>query len=274
MSPSNHRVKPVPLSDAALPAPAASSSRLVSVLRTLAGIVLVAGASTGVAWTARRYVMTSPRFAIAEVDVVGNGRRSSDAIAAESGLLLGANVFSADLDAARARVLADPWIAETTIARKLPRTILVHVKEREPAALVALGDTFLATGDGEPFKRLELTDPVDLPLVTGLSPESFADDHLGAVRAVRRAVDLAAEYEHGGLAKRAPLEEVHLEPDGSFTLVVSRAAMKLVLGGPPFRRKLDQASRVLGELDRRNAKADAIMLDNDTRPERVVVRMR
>ena len=50
--------------------------------------------------------------------------------------------------------------------------------------------------------------------------------------------------------------------------------MQLVLGGPPFRRKLDQAARVVAELDKRGAKADAIMLDNDTRPERVVVRMR
>jgi cell division protein FtsQ len=50
--------------------------------------------------------------------------------------------------------------------------------------------------------------------------------------------------------------------------------MQLVLGAPPFRRKLDQASRVVAELDRRGAKADAIMLDNDSRPERVVVRMR
>jgi cell division protein FtsQ len=50
--------------------------------------------------------------------------------------------------------------------------------------------------------------------------------------------------------------------------------MQLVLGGPPFRRKLEQAARVVAELDKRGSKADAIMLDNDARPERVVVRMR
>ena len=73
---------------------------------------------------------------------------------------------------------------------------------------------------------------------------------------------------------KSPLEEVHVEPDGTFTLVVGRSAVELVLGVPPFRRKLDQAARVVAELDRRGAKADAIMLDNDARPERVVVRMR
>jgi cell division protein FtsQ len=50
--------------------------------------------------------------------------------------------------------------------------------------------------------------------------------------------------------------------------------MQVALGTGPFRRKLQQAARVVAELEKRGAKADAIMLDNDTRPERVVVRMR
>ena len=94
------------------------------------------------------------------------------------------------------------------------------------------------------------------------------------MRTIRRAIDLAAEYEHGTLAKRIPLGEVHVQADGAFLLVVGHDAMSLVLGAPPFRRKLDQAARVVAELDKRGAKADSIMLDNDARPERVVVRMR
>jgi cell division protein FtsQ len=94
------------------------------------------------------------------------------------------------------------------------------------------------------------------------------------MRTIRRAIDLAAEFERIPLAKRAPLEEVHVEADGVYSLVVGRSAIELVLGAPPFRRKLEQAARVVAELDKRGAKADAIMLDNDTRPDRVVVRMR
>lgn len=184
------------------------------------------------------------------------------------------NVFAADLDAARARLLEDPWITDAVLARRLPGAISIHVVERQAAALVALGDTFLATADGEPFKKLAPDDPIDLPIVTGLRPEDLARDHEGTVRAVRVAIDLAAEYDRGPLGKRAPLEEVHVDPDGGFSLVVGRSGVELVLGGPPFRRKLNQAARVFAELDKRGAKADAVMLDNDTRPERVVVRMR
>jgi cell division protein FtsQ len=137
-----------------------------------------------------------------------------------------------------------------------------------------MGDTLLASPEGEPFKRLEPGDPVDLPLVTGLGAETFAADREGACRTVRHAIDLAAEYAHGPLAKRSPLEEVHVDASGAFQLVVGHGAMQLALGGPPFRRKLDEAARVVAELDRRGARAGAIMLDNEARPERVVVRLR
>jgi cell division protein FtsQ len=252
----------------------ASPSRVVGVLRGVVGLALVAGASIAVAWAARRHIVTSPRFAVTEVQVLGVERRDPDAIVSESHLSVGANVFDLDLDAARAAILADPWIADASLARRLPGTIVVQVVERKAAALLAMGDTVLATVDGEPFKRLEPGDPVDLPLVTGLKAEGFASDREGSMRTVRRAIDLASEYDRSPLARRSPLEEVHVEPDGAFTLVVGRSATELVLGAPPFRRKLEQAARIEAELDRRGAKADTVMLDNDARPDRVVVRMR
>jgi cell division protein FtsQ len=252
--------------------------RVVAALRTIAGVALVIGTSIGVAWVARRHVMTSARFAITEIDVSGNDHRPTDAILTESGLQVGTNVFAADLDAAHARLLADPWITDVALARRLPGTIVVRVTERRAAAVAAMGETYLTTADGEPFKKLDAGDPPEqlasLPLVTGLRPESMSEDREGTMQTIRRAIDLAAEYERTALAKRAPLEEVHVEADGVFSLVVGHSAIELVLGTPPFRRKLDQAARVVAELDKRGAKAGAIMLDNDTRPERVVVRMR
>ncbi len=58
------------------------------------------------------------------------------------------------------------------------------------------------------------------------------------------------------------------------TLVVGKNAVQLRMGPPPYRRKLEQAVRVVAELDRGGAKPDSIMLDNEARPDRVVVRMR
>jgi cell division protein FtsQ len=285
MTPGNRRIKPPLLPEAAegpepagaraaVPVPPHAPRRWLAALRTALGVGLVVSSALGVAWVARRHVMTSRRFSITDVHVTGNEQRPADDIVAESGITVGANVFSLDLDGARERILADPWISEATLVRRLPGTIVVQVVERRAAALVALGDTLLVTSSGEPFKRLEPGDPTDVPVVTGLRPESLADDREGTMRTIRQAIELGAEYEHGGLARRAPLEEVHVEPDGAFSVVVGHVGVELVLGAPPFRRKLDQAARVVAELERRGAKADAILLDNEARPDRVVVRMR
>jgi cell division protein FtsQ len=256
------------------PPPPRAPNRIVAIARGVLGIVLVVGVSVSAALGARRYVTSTPRFAVKEIEVSGNARRSADDVAAEAGIAKGENVFALDLERARAQLLGDPWIREATIGRRLPGLIRVQVTERDAAAIVALGDSYLASRDGEIFKRLEPGDPTDLPAVTGLTPALLAEDREGAVRSIRRALDLAAEYERSPLAARAPLQEVHIADGEALTLFVGKSAIALELGVAPFHHKLEEAARVLAELERRGAKADAIMLDSEAHPERVVARVR
>jgi cell division protein FtsQ len=254
--------------------PVKPPSRFAGFARAALGVALVVGVSVVAALGARHYVTTTPRFAVKDIVVTGNARRSADDVASEAGIAKGANVFSLDLDRSRARLLSDPWMREASLSRRLPGTVIIQVTERDAAAIVALGDSYLASRDGEIFKRLEPGDPTDLPAVTGLTPDAVAQDREAAVRSIKRALDLAADYDRSPLAQRAPLEEVHLAEGGGLTLFVGKSAVALELGAAPFHRKLEEAARVMSELDRRGAKADAIMLDNEARPERVVVRVR
>jgi cell division protein FtsQ len=282
--PSNRKLpKEAPLPDVAdlptLPAPLpakkrATASRALNVLRTIAGVALVLGISGTVAWGARKYVKSSPRFAVSEIHVSGGRLRTADQIAEAAGLEKGQNVFAIDLDAAKHKLLEDPWIHEAQLARRLPGAVYVNVTEREAGALVALGDTYLVARDGEIFKRLEPGDPIELPIVTGISSEAVAEDRDGVKDTLRRAIDLAGDYDRSPLGHRAPLQEIHVGADGAITLVVGKNALQLALGEPPYRKKIDQAARVLAELERRGSKAAAVLLDNEARPERVVVRMR
>jgi len=254
--------------------PERAPSPWLRALQVVLGFALVVGVSVSVAWAARHYVTHSPRFAVSEVEVLGAKTRTSETLLDEAGIAKGQNIFSVDLDEARARVSRDPWVREVTLARRLPGTVVIQIAEREAVAIVALGDLYLASHTGEIFKRIEPGDPSDLPIITGITPDAVADDREGVEQSIRRALDLAGDYEHGPLAQRARLQEIHLARDGSTTLIVGKNALQLSLGDPPFRKKLDQAVRVMAELDRRGAKPDAIMLDNDARPDRVVVRMR
>jgi cell division protein FtsQ len=284
MTPKNRRVpKTQPADSASLhenavaPGDAGSSAstgRIAAFLRALAAGALVVSLSGTVAWAVRRHIVQSPRFAVTDIVVTGQRHRTADALLEEAGLSKGVNVFTVDLDRARALLLADPWISEATLGRRLPGTLGVQVTERELAALVVLRQTYLVSRDGIIFKRFELGDPTDLPVVTGIDPESVAEDREGAQATLRRALDLASDFEQTRLGERSPLQEIHVTSEGGFTLMVGKDALALTLGSPPFRRKLEEAGRVTAELDRRGVRAQAIMLDDEARPERVVVRAR
>ncbi|WP_433934732.1 FtsQ-type POTRA domain-containing protein [Sorangium cellulosum] len=250
-------------------------SRHFRALQLLAGAAVVLFASTAVAWGARRYIVSSPRFAVRTVLVDGVQRRTAEQVASSGGIEVGKNIFTLDLELASASIAADPWIEKATVTRTLPSTVHVNVVERDAQALVAIGgDLYLATRDGELFKELAEDDPVDLPVVTGITGEQVARDRAGVVIAVRRLLDVVEDMARAGVARRYPIQELHIERDGSVVVTIGKEGIALHLGQPPYRDKVGQASRVLTELAQRKASASVIFLDNDAHPERVVVRMK
>ncbi|MCS6901142.1 MAG: FtsQ-type POTRA domain-containing protein [Polyangiaceae bacterium] len=222
-----------------------------------------------------RYVSTSSRFAVKTILVEGAAHRSQPDLARKAGVELGTNVFSIDLEAARRGLLSDPWIERATIDRKLPGTLRIHVTEREPLALAALdGELYLTSRGGEVFKRVEPGDPVDFPLITGLgSTGELVRDREGLMASIRRAQELIADYARLGPRSHG-LQEVHVTAEGTFELLVGRDGVRLVLGKPPYRQKIERAARVLAETARRKGQPLVIFLDNEAHPERVVARLR
>jgi cell division protein FtsQ len=257
------------------PQPSRLAGSWLARFRLATGIIVVLTASVLVAWGLRRYLQSSPRFAIRTVQVAGNVRRTAHQLAQRAGAEVGKNIFAVDLQIAKQTVETDEWVEHATVSRDLPSTIRIEVTEREPRALALLGGRlFLVDGKGSPFKALKSGDPSDLPVVTGLDPEQVTRDREGATQRMRRVVDLLGDLERVGIARRYPVQEVHLEPDDSAVVTIGSDAILLQLGRPPYRAKVEKADRILLEVARRKAKPDVIFLDDDAHPERVVVRMR
>jgi cell division protein FtsQ len=249
--------------------------RVARAFQLVGGVAVVLAASISVAWGARRYLTTSPRFAVRTVLVEGERRRSAAHVAEMGGVAVGSNIFALDLALAGAMITQDPWIEKATVTRKLPSTVSIQVTEREAAATIAIGgELYLATREGDLFKKIGADDPSDLPLVTGVLPAQVATDRPGVVILIKRVLDVAEEADRVGITKRYPIEELHLDKDGSLTVFIGREAIALAMGQPPYRDKVEEASRILTEVARRKANASVIFLDNEAHPERVVVRMR
>jgi cell division protein FtsQ len=243
--------------------------------RLLTGVIVVISASVLVAWGLRRYLRSSPRFAIKTVMVDGNQRRTAHQITKRAGIEVDGNIFALDLQAAESLVEADEWVEAVEIHRDLPSGIRIDVTEREVRAIAIVdGKLVLIDAKGELFKRMRTGDPSDLPVVTGLDPQGIANDRAGVTKRLRRVLDLLADLERVGIARRYPIQEIHLEPDDSIVVTVGTDGIALAMGLPPYRSKVEKADRILVEVSRRKAKPGVVFLDDEAHPERVVVRMR
>src|SRR5215217_4888686 len=109
--------------------------KVLAALRLGLGLSLVIGTSVSVAYSVRHYALTSPRFAIREVHLIGGKRVSPQQAQEQAGVVLDGNVFALDTAVAEKKLLENPWIAEARVTRDLPRTLRIEIKERQAAAL-------------------------------------------------------------------------------------------------------------------------------------------
>jgi len=263
------------ISESEAPPVRAPLALLWSALKLASGLAVVVGASLAVAWSAHHYALTSPRFAIRTVDLVGAKRTSLEQIKTDAGVAVGGNIFALDTDAAEHKLLENPWISEVKVTRRLPSTLRVEVSEREASAVVALGERlYLVTPEGVPFKEVSAGDPFDMPLISGVSPENLQRDRKREIERIQTGLEVLRQFDRVPLSRVYPPEEVHLADAGDVTLTCGKDGVTLELGTGPWRKKMLMAEEVVGELRKKGRTPGIVFLDNSAHPERVVVRMR
>jgi cell division protein FtsQ len=107
-------------------------------------------------------------FKVDEILVVGRSETRQEELLDAVRLARGAPILAFDLDAARQRVEALPWIRRATVERMLPDTILINVEERRPVAIWQHNGNFALIDDnGEVILRKGLDRFADLIVVVG-----------------------------------------------------------------------------------------------------------
>jgi cell division protein FtsQ len=129
-------------------------------------------------------VMHSQIMIVQHLTVRGNQRLSTGQVESLVEGLRGQNIFQVDFDRYRERIMESPWVADVTLSRVLPSTIVIRVTERTPMAVARLGPQLYLLDDtgviideyGAAYHDL------DLPIVDGLlasapagGPRSDAD---------------------------------------------------------------------------------------------------
>lgn len=245
------------------------SARWSQSLSAVPVLVLLAGTVVAGRY-GHRWLTHTPQLGARTLEVSGNSHCSREEVLGAARLTVGSNVLAVDLERAARQIERLPWVARATVTRQLPDTLRVAVEERTPAALVAVGGLYLASADGTLFKRAEPGDPVDLPVVTGLSRESFRERPDGAREQVRDSLALMGDLESAQLGASLRLQEVHREETGDLSVMLG--GTYIWLGRGPYRSKLSRLRVVLGELHRNGLEASEVHLESDRHPERVTVR--
>ena len=105
---------------------------------------------------------------INEVFVIGRRETPREHLLEALGAERGSAILSLDLEAARERLLALPWIAEASVERLLPDMIVVRIAERKALALWQNHGQFALIGaDGQVIQRGDLTRFSELLVVVG-----------------------------------------------------------------------------------------------------------
>ncbi|HUS63592.1 MAG TPA: FtsQ-type POTRA domain-containing protein [Kofleriaceae bacterium] len=135
-SSSQNRRRPVPLRER-LPSRGTLRSALARGGRAMLPAALTLVVLSGVAGSVAlgyRWLTTSSRFALADLDVRGAEALAEDDVRRALAPAMGQNLFRVPLDALERRLRAEPWVAHAAIRRRLPDSLVVDIEEHRPAA--------------------------------------------------------------------------------------------------------------------------------------------
>lgn len=165
-------------------------------------------------------LLASPLFDIERVDVEGNVYADPAAIQAVVDDLHGDPILTADLDGARDRIEAIPWVKSARVTMHFPHRVTIEILERTPVASFMGTDGSYRVVDADGFVVAVLGgEPIDYPPITGILPNPQAGESAGA--GVVGAAQLIAALPQP-LADR--LTSVDLGEGGLLTLHLSGAS--------------------------------------------------
>lgn len=145
---------------------------------------LVAFAWIGIRTLLNTQIFQNSNYGVRVIEVHSGGVMTREEVLEKTGIREGLNIFSLNLDSARAALSSIPEVKSARVERILPDTVSIHVEPRHPVAWVAPRDTgadpstmenaYLVDAEGMLMKPQRL-DPSHtlLPVVYGVPTEQW-----------------------------------------------------------------------------------------------------
>jgi len=150
--------------------------------------------------------------------------------------------------------------------RSFPRTLHIEAHHEEPIAVVVLDRMCLMDREGVLFKDIEKDDPIDFPIITGLSrSDEGMRGHLKRVGSFLTTYSLWS-----AVLPARDLSEVHVEEDGALSVYFNELPFKVSFGRGDFAKKIISLQRIIKHLQVTHQLREAKSIDMDYHDRGVV----
>jgi hypothetical protein len=128
-----------------------------------------------------------------------------------------ANLFQIDLKAIERRLLAQEWIRDVRLEKRLPRTLVISVSFREPRAVFQTqkGGLLYVDQDGKIFGGVSLLRAADLPILTGFQVQ--------AQEKIKEGLELIRIWESSPVSRSAFISSVIWEQERGYRVLATYA---------------------------------------------------
>lgn len=189
-----------------------------------------------------------PLFRLSKIDVVGNSLIALEKILEDSKLEQGQGILYIDLKDVADRVSKNPIVKKAVVSRRLPDRIVIKIVERKPVALIYLDRLYAMDRDRV---LLPLVDPVmtpSLPILTGVSLNSYVVGRTVASGDLSRAVEFLTEMDRlcSRLVER--VSEINLSRPGEITLYLFPGSIKVRMRNEDFVEQILSLDAILQQL--------------------------
>ncbi len=197
--------------------------------------------------------LSTPIFKLEDVSFKGIKRVSQAELLQRGGLENGVNLLALNMSEAKKKMESLPWVKGVYLHRELPNKLEVVITEQQPNFLVLVQqDLYYLNDEGVPFKKVELSDRISLPILTGLTKKDWTPTGHLRPPILQEVVALQGYLSQG----RDPfypdkLSEIHYDPDCGFSLYTVERGIRISLGKEDIKSRLKRLEKVWAELEKR-----------------------
>jgi cell division septal protein FtsQ len=165
-----------------------------------------AAAVAGAAWT----LFFTGLFEIREVRLHGGRHIPVESLRGKVEGYQGANVFLVPLGRLRRLLMEDPAVGTVTFKRRLPHVLDCYLHERQPAALLSIGEMAEVDAEGVVITPELHSTQIDLPVITGVGRSELDGAGREKIRRALEVLDLLGRF---GFSPADQLSEIHVDGD-------------------------------------------------------------